>query len=50
MNTTDSACRSLLGMEIAREVYSIPHLWIIGANESAFQTLMAPRSRRWTWR
>lgn len=37
MNTTDSACRSLLGMEIAREVYSIPHLWIIGAPESSFQ-------------
>jgi hypothetical protein len=36
MSTTDSACRSLLGMEIAREVYSIPHLWIIGAPESAF--------------
>jgi hypothetical protein len=36
MNTTDSACRSLLGMEIAREVYSIPRLAILGANESDF--------------
>jgi hypothetical protein len=36
MNTTDSACRSLLGMEIAREVYSIPHLAILGAAESSF--------------
>jgi hypothetical protein len=37
MNTTDSACRSLLGMEIAREVYAIPRLAILGANESDFQ-------------
>lgn len=36
MNTTDSACRSLLGMEIAREVYSIPRLAILGASESDF--------------
>lgn len=35
-NTTDSACRSLLGMEIAREAYSIPRLWITGASESDF--------------
>lgn len=37
MSTTDSACRSLLGMEIAREVYSVPHLYILGAKESDFQ-------------
>jgi hypothetical protein len=37
MNTTDSACRSLLGMEIAREFYSIPHRYILGAQESDFQ-------------
>lgn len=37
MATADSACRSLLGMEIAREVYSIPHIIIINAAESAFQ-------------
>jgi hypothetical protein len=36
MSTTDSACRSLLGMEIAREVYSIPHLAVLGAAESSF--------------
>lgn len=36
-NTTDSACRSLLGMEIAREFYSVPHRYILGATESAFQ-------------
>jgi hypothetical protein len=37
MTTTDSACRTLLGMEIAREFYSIPHRYILGANESDFQ-------------
>jgi hypothetical protein len=37
MNTTDAACRALLGMEIAREVYSIPRLAILGAKESDFQ-------------
>lgn len=36
MSTTDSACRSLLGMEIAREFYSIPHRYVLGANEDAF--------------
>lgn len=36
MNTTDSACRSLMGMEIAREFYSIPHRYILGASESDF--------------
>lgn len=36
MSTTDSACRSLLGMEIAREVYSVPHLAVLGASESDF--------------
>lgn len=37
MNTTDSACRSLLGMEIAREFYSVPHRYVLGAQESDFQ-------------
>lgn len=36
MNTTDSACRSLLGMEIAREFYSVPHRYVLGASESDF--------------
>lgn len=37
MNTTDSACRSLLAMEIAREFYAIPHRYILGAAESDYQ-------------
>jgi hypothetical protein len=45
MNTTDSACRSLLGMEIAREVYSIPRLALLGVRESDFVDAQdAPRS------
>lgn len=36
MSTTDSACRSLLGMEIAREFYAIPHRYVLGATESDF--------------
>jgi hypothetical protein len=36
MNTTDSCVRSLLGMEIAREFYSIPHRYILGASEADF--------------
>ena len=33
---TDSAARTLLGMEIAREFYSSPQRWIMGASEDAF--------------
>lgn len=36
MATTDSACRSLLGMEIAREFYAIPHRYVLGATETDF--------------
>jgi hypothetical protein len=35
-NTTDSAVRTLLGMEIAREFYSIPHRYGLGLSESDF--------------
>jgi len=37
MNTTDSACRSLLGMEIAREFYSVPHRYVLGAREEDYK-------------
>lgn len=36
MNTTDSVCRTLLGMEIGREFYSIPHKYGLGLSESDF--------------
>lgn len=37
MAYTDTAVRTVLGMEIAREFYSSPQRYILGADESAFQ-------------
>jgi hypothetical protein len=37
MNTTDSACRTLLGMEVGREFHAAPRRYIVGASEEAFQ-------------
>lgn len=37
MGITDAACRTLLGMEVAREFYAAPQRYILGASESAFQ-------------
>lgn len=34
---TDAACRTLLGMEIAREFFGSPQRYILGASEEAFQ-------------
>lgn len=36
MSATDSACRTLLGLEVAREIYSTPQKAILGAAEDAF--------------
>lgn len=36
MSTTDSACRTLLGLEVAREFYAAAKLALLGADESAF--------------
>ncbi|TYK45162.1 phage portal protein [Actinomadura decatromicini] len=37
MSITDAACRTLLGMEVAREFYGAPQRYILGTSESAFQ-------------
>ncbi|MGH3437093.1 MAG: phage portal protein [Sciscionella sp.] len=37
MNTTDSACRTLLGMEISRELHAAPRRYALGVGEDAFQ-------------
>lgn len=37
MNTTDSACRTLLAMEISRELHAMPRRYVLGASESDFQ-------------
>lgn len=34
---TDAACRTLLGMEVAREFFAAPQRYILGASEAAFQ-------------
>lgn len=34
---TDSACRTLLDLEVARELYSVPGITLLGATESDFQ-------------
>jgi hypothetical protein len=35
-STIDGACRTLLGLEVAREIYSVPQRIILGAAESDF--------------
>src|SRR2546430_15415250 len=34
---SDAGCRTLLGLEVAREFYSAPQRYILGASEEAFQ-------------
>jgi hypothetical protein len=36
-STIDGACRTLLGLEVAREIYSVPQRIILGAAEADFQ-------------
>lgn len=36
-STTDSACRDLLALEVAREIYSVPGITLLGAAEKDFQ-------------
>ncbi|MFT3871553.1 MAG: phage portal protein [Nocardioides sp.] len=36
MSLVDSACRTLLGLEVSREIYSVPQKIILGASEDAF--------------
>lgn len=44
---TDAACRTLLGMEIAREFYAIPQKYGIGVAESAFQNADGTPKSAW---
>lgn len=46
-NTTDSACRALLGMEIAREFYAVPQKYGLGVAESAFQAADGTAKSAW---
>lgn len=36
-STIDSTCRTLMGLEVAREIYSAPRMILAGVTESAFQ-------------
>lgn len=47
MNVTDAACRTLLGMEVAREFYGAPQRYILGADESAFQDAEGNKKSAW---
>lgn len=37
MSIIDAGCRTMLGLEVAREFYSVPQKYILGATESDFQ-------------
>jgi hypothetical protein len=37
MNLTDSACRTLLGMEVGREFHAAPRRYVLGASEENFR-------------
>ncbi|GAB3080994.1 hypothetical protein GCM10027053_51900 [Intrasporangium mesophilum] len=43
----DGACRTLLGLEVARELYSVPQKLLLGATESDFQTPSGQVRRAW---
>jgi hypothetical protein len=47
MSITDAACRTLLGMEVAREFYGAPQRYILGASESAFQDAQGNPKSAW---
>ena len=47
MSITDAACRTLLGMEVAREFYGAPQRYILGASESAFQDAEGNAKSAW---
>lgn len=48
MSITDAACRTLLGLEVAREFYSVPQKYILGATESDFQNADGTPKTAWS--
>jgi hypothetical protein len=44
---TDAACRTLLGLEVAREFYSVPQKVILGASEEDFQSPDGTQKTAW---
>lgn len=47
MSLTDAACRTLLGLEVARELYSVPQRALLGATEAAFQNADGTPKAAW---
>jgi hypothetical protein len=47
MSITDAACRTLQGLEVAREFYSAPQRYILGAQESDFQNADGTAKSGW---
>lgn len=46
-NTVDSACRTLTGMEVHRELYGAPKRYALGVAEDAFQKADGTRIKKW---
>lgn len=44
---TDAACRTLLGLEGAREFYAIPQRYFLGVSEEQFQTANGDVASKW---
>lgn len=47
MSVTDAACRTMLGMEVAREFFSTPQRYILGATEEAFMAADGTPKSAW---
>ncbi|MDA8440480.1 MAG: phage portal protein [Propionibacterium sp.] len=47
MNTTDSACRTMLGMEVGREFFQAPRRYALGVTEEAFQNADGSAKTAW---
>jgi hypothetical protein len=48
MSITDAMCRTLLGLEVAREFYSVPQKLILGATEADFQNADGSPKSAWS--
>lgn len=44
---TDGMCRTMLGLEVSREFYSVPKMLILGATEASFQNADGTRKTAW---
>jgi hypothetical protein len=47
MSITDAGCRTLLGLEVAREFYAAPQRYVLGVSEDAFQDAAGNTKTAW---